>query len=167
LTGPGAAAYAPGTMPEKLQVRIGEPVEVELQGLRVSVRRREVGPDGGHTLEVSGPVGGERAELLRFDLFRLGPHYHVPASNATQIDLDPARDGDPLEFALACLRERFAALLARAEFPELAREVAALPPTALAGFAERVRAAVKEAPEPTSSYEIELPPPAAASPAAR
>ena len=143
-------------MAQKLLVRIGEPVEVELEGLRVSVRRREVGPDGGHTLEVSGPVAGERAELLRFDLFRLGPHYHVPASNPDQVDLDPA-DGDPLEFALDCLRDRLASLLAEAAFPELARSVAAQPPAALAGFAERVRAAVKQAPEPSTSYEIEIP----------
>jgi len=154
-------------MPEKLTVWIGEPVEVDLDRVRVRVRRRELGPDGGHTLEVSGTIDGERAELLRFDLFRLGPHYHVPASNAKQIDLDPARDGEPLEFALGCLRERFAALLEQAAFPDLAREIASLPPAALAGFAERVRAAVKEAPEPTSSYEIELPPPAAAGPPAR
>ena len=144
-------------MPERLVVRIGEPVEVDLDPVRVSVRRRELGVlDGGHTLEVSGAIGGERAELLRFDLFRRGPHYHVPASDPEQIDLDPARDGDPLEFALACLRDRLAPLLSQAGFAELAGAVEALPPAALAGFAERVRAAVKEAPEPSSSYEIEI-----------
>lgn len=158
MTAPGGAAYA-GRMPRKLLVRIGEPLEEELGGVRVCVRRREVGPDGGHTLEVSGPVGGEREELLRFDLFRQGPHYHVPAANPKQIDLDPARDGDPLEFALGCLRERLAPLLAQAGFPELAREVGALAPAALAGFAERVRAAVEAAPEPSSAYEIEIPDP--------
>src|SRR5262245_34225484 len=143
-------------MPEKLVVWVGEPVEVEQGGVRVGVRRRELGVDGGYTLEVSGSIGGERAELLRFDLFRRGPHYHVPASNPEPIDLDPARDGDPLEFALACLRERLAPLLAQAGFPEIARAVEALPRAALAGFAERVRTAVKEAPEPSSSYEIEV-----------
>lgn len=149
-------------MPEKLRVWIGEPVEVDLDGVRVSVRRREVGPDGGHTLEVSGTVDGGRTELLRFDLFRRGPHYHVPASNPEQIDLDPARDGDPVEFVLGCLRDRLAPLLREAHFPELARRVEAQPAAALAGFAERVRAAVKDAPEPSSSYEIEVPTPVAA-----
>ena len=149
-------------MPEKLTVWIGEPLEVDLDPVRVSVRRREVGPaDGGHTLEVSGTIDGERAELLRFDLFRRGPHYHVPASNPEQIDLDPGRDGDPLEFVLGCLRDRLAPLLREAHFPELARSVEALPPAALAGFAERVRAALKDAPEPSTSYEIEVPTPAA------
>jgi hypothetical protein len=155
-------------MPERLEIRIGEPVEVEFERLRFSVRRREVGEDGGHTIEVSGPVAGEPAELLRFDLFRRGPHYHVPATNPSQIDLDPVRDGDPLEFVVACLRDRLAALLAQAQFPELASSIGALGPAALAGLAERVRAAVKAAPEPSSSYEIELPAPApAASPAGR
>ena len=148
-------------MPERLRVWIGEPVEVDLDRVRVSVRRREVGPDGGHTLEVSGTVDGERTELLRFDLFRRGPHYHVPASNPEQIDLDPARDGDALEFVLGCLRDRLAALLREARFPELAGSVEAQPPVALAGFAERVRAAVKQAPEPSKSYEIEVPSPPA------
>src|SRR5262245_17160565 len=149
-------------MPQKFLVRIGEPVEVELAGVRASVRRREVGPDGGHSLELSGPVAGERAELLRFDLFRQGPHYHVPASNPKQIDLDPARDGDPLDFVVACVRDRLAPLLEQAAFPELARAVAAQPPAALAAFAERVRAAVKDAPGPSQSYEIEVPDPPAA-----
>ena len=154
-------------MPERLRIQIGEPIEVEFHRLRLCVRRREVGEDGGHTievievLEVSGPVAEEPRELLRFDLFRRGPHYHVPASNPAQIDLDPLRDGDPLEFALGCLRDRLAPLLAQAQFPELARSIGALGPAALASLAERVRAAVKDAPEPSSSYEIELPAPPA------
>ncbi len=96
-------------MPAYLEIHVGEPVEVDADlrpgRLRVSVRRREVGDDGGFTLELSGAVAGEPAELLRFDLFRRDPHYHVPASNPAPIDLDPARDGEPLEFAIACLRE--------------------------------------------------------------
>jgi hypothetical protein len=152
-------------MAPSLEVRIGEPVELEAElypgRLRVCVRRREVGDDGGVSVELLGALEGEPVELLRFDLFRREPHYHVPASNPTQIALDPARDGDLLEFALTCVRERLPELLARAEFPELARGVAALPPAALADLAERLRAAVRAAPEPSSSYQIELPPTAA------
>jgi len=154
-------------MPAYLEIHVGEPVEVDAElrpgRLRVSVRRREVGDDGGFTLELSGAVAGEPAELLRFDLFRKDPHYHVPASNPTQIDLDPARDGEPLDFALACIRERLPELLARAKYPELARSVEASGASALADLASRVREAVKSAPEPSSSYRIELPPAAAPS----
>jgi len=149
-------------MPAFLEIRTGEPVEAESEfgsgRLHVSVRRREVGEDGGVTIEVCGAVEGEPTELLRFDLFRRAPHYHVPASNPAQIDLDPARDGDPLDFAIACIGERLAQLLAQAKYAELARSIEATPPAALAALAERVRAAVKAAPEPTSSYRIELPP---------
>jgi hypothetical protein len=148
-------------MPSYLEIRVGEPVQVDAElrpaRLRASVRRREVGDDGGHSIELSGALGGEPAELLRFDLFRRDPHYHVPAGDPAQIDVDRARDGEPLEFALACLRERLPALLERAKFPELAEALVEVPPAALAAFADRVRDAVKSAPEPSSSYRIELP----------
>src|SRR5262245_16336442 len=110
-------------MPEYLEIRVGEPVEVDAElasgRLRVRVRRREVGGDGGVSIELSGAVRGEPTELLRFDLFRRDPHYHVPASDPAQIDLDAARDGEPLEFALACIRQRLPELLGRADQPEL------------------------------------------------
>jgi hypothetical protein len=138
-------------MAPTLEIRVGEPLQVDAELrpglLRASVRRREVGEDGGLSLELSGAVAGEPAELLRFDLFRRDPHYHVPASDPAQIDLDPARDGDPLEFALTCLRERLPALLERAKFPELARAVDAVSPAALLAFVERVREAATSAPE--------------------
>src|SRR5262245_13371652 len=109
-------------MPATLEIRVGEPLEVDAElrpgRLVAGVRRREVGDDGGVSLELSGALSGEPEELLRFDLFRRDPHYHVPASDPAQIDLDPARDGDPLEFALTRLRERLPALLERAKFPE-------------------------------------------------
>src|SRR5262245_53347681 len=146
----------------EIEIRIGEPVEVEMELrpglLRATVRRREVGEDGGVTIEISGALGSEPEELLRFDLFRRDPHYHVPASDPAQIDLDPARDGAPLEFALACLGDRLPALLERAKFPELARAADAASPSALRTFAERVRQAVTSAPEPSSSFRVELPP---------
>src|SRR5262245_56011343 len=150
-------------MPEYLEIHVGEPVDVDAElasgRLRVRVRRREVGGDGGVSIELSGATRGEPAELLRFDLFRRDPHYHVPAS-AAQIDLDAARDGDPLEFALACIRQGLPELLGRANQPELARSVEATASAALAELASRVRDAVQSAPEPSSSYRVELPGPA-------
>lgn len=147
-------------MAPHLEIRVGEPVHVDVAlrsgRLRASVRRREVGDDGGLSLELSGGVEGEPEELLRFDLFRREPHYHVPASSAP-IGLDPAREGEPLEFALACLRERLPELLERAGFAALARSLAATDRSELAAFAERVRAATESAPEPSSSQRIELP----------
>jgi hypothetical protein len=155
-------------MPASLEIRVGEPVELDAElasgRLRVRVRRREVGDDGGVSIELAGATGGEPTELLRFDLFRRDPHYHVPASDPAQIDLDPARDGEPLEFALTCIRERLRELLDRAKSPELARAVEASAASALADLAERVRAAVTSAPEPSSSYRIELDPAAAEPP---
>jgi hypothetical protein len=157
--------------PVRLEIRKGEPVEVDFacgpRSLRFSICRRDVGDDGGHTVALVGPLGGARPgaeeaveppEILRFDLFRRDPHYHVPSSEPKQIDIDRARDGDAVEFALAAIGTRLGDLIDRAGHSELA---ASLDPASLAGLAERVRAAVAAAPEPTTSYWIELPMPPA------
>jgi hypothetical protein len=78
----------------------------------------------------------------------------VPASNPAQLEIDPRR-GEPLEFALSCIRDRLAELLHEAGHPELARSVDA---SALGAVAERVREAVRAAPEPSSVQRIELGP---------
>jgi hypothetical protein len=141
-------------MAETLEIRTGEPVEVTCGSLCFSIRRREVGEDGGVTIALLGPVEGQAVELLRFDLFRLAPHYHVPSSNPAQIEIDP-RAGEPLEFALSCIRDRLAELLREAGHPELARSVEG---SALGAVAERLREAVRAAPEPSSVQRIELGP---------
>jgi hypothetical protein len=74
------------------------------------------GPAGA-TLRVFGPVAGQETELLRFDDFIDGPHYHVPAE-ADPIVFDRTL-GEPLDWFVAQLRDHLAELLTDAGFADL------------------------------------------------
>jgi hypothetical protein len=141
-------------MAETIEISVGEPVAVELGELRFQVRRREVGSDGGVSIELYAQQASEPEELIRFDLFRDDPHYHVPATNPKPRRIDPASDGDPLEFALAGIRS-LPELLKEAGHPARATAADALD---LADAAERVRAAVAGAPEPSETRSFDLTP---------
>jgi len=73
----------------------------------------------GATLRVFGPVGGRQTEVLRFDDFVDGPHYHVPAEGP-QIIFDEAELGEPLAWFVAQVRDNLAELLTTAGFGDLA-----------------------------------------------
>jgi hypothetical protein len=135
-----------------LEVRVGDAVEVEMGGLRFSVARREVGADGGTSIEVYGDVDGAATQVLRFDCFRREPHYHMPPGAPGQLALDPAEVGDGLAWALACTRERLPEMIRAAGFAELAGRVDR---DALARGWERVREAAARAPEPTRSFRVD------------
>ncbi|MCP4904322.1 MAG: hypothetical protein GY910_05010 [bacterium] len=89
-----------------------------------------IGPinDRGVALHVFGePALGEpEAEFLRFDCFEEGPHYHY-VSYAEQMNdmvhLDPHAHGDPLRWALECIRTRLPQMLERAGAAELATRI--------------------------------------------
>jgi len=87
--------------------------ELEAGGLRFTVAFR--GP--GATLRVFGPVDGSERELLRFDDFVEGPHYHVPA-DGDQIAFDRSRFGEPLDFYVAQVRDHLGELLTQGGFEE-------------------------------------------------
>ena len=119
---------------------------VALGGLEFEVSAREIvdipklPDDGGVTIGVYGDASGERAQVLRFDCFRRGPHYHMPPSAPGQIELDGAQVGDGLEWAYACIRDELPAMIDKAGYAELARRVDA---AALRSGWERVREAVQ------------------------
>ncbi len=102
---------------------------VALGGLEFEISAREIveipklPDDGGITIGVYGDAGGERAQVLRFDCFRSGPHYHMPPSAPGQIELDGAAVGDGLEWTFACIRDELPAMIAKAGFAELAMRV--------------------------------------------
>jgi hypothetical protein len=56
-------------------------------------------------LRVLGKDGAMWAEILRFDDFVEGPHYHAPAEN--RMDFDRAL-GDPMEWYVAQVRDHLA-----------------------------------------------------------
>lgn len=71
--------------------------------------------DSGVSLHVNGTDDGH--EYLRFDLFEGEPHYHYvrPSGDHNHVvPVDPVAQGDLLAFALRCLRERLAPMLAEA-----------------------------------------------------
>jgi hypothetical protein len=93
--------------------------------------------DGGPSLHVCGTADG--LEYLRFDCFEQEPHYHYiepTASANTVVRIDEVAVGDPVEFALACVEHRLAAMLRHCGAGELADAVDAQP--------DRVRAAMTE-----------------------
>jgi len=136
----------------EVEVRLGEPVELELGGLRFAVARREVGEDGGTSIEIFGEVEGASTPVLRFDCFRQAPHYHMPPGAPGQLALDPREVGDGLDWALRCTRERLPEMIRAAGYAELASR---LDPGAFESGWERVRDAVARAPEPTRSFRVD------------
>jgi hypothetical protein len=85
----------------------------DLGPIRFVVEHRAVDADGGPTLRVCDASVGR--ELLRFDCFAKGPHWHVdPGGN--EVIQKIAAAGSPIGWTLAQLRGDLSAYLARAEF---------------------------------------------------
>jgi len=95
--------------------------ETVVGSLRLVVEDRAHLPGGGPTLRVY----GEGRELLRFDCFARGPHWHIdPMGRDERARID--RDADPVEWVLRLLRADAVDLLAQAGAPDapLATELA-------------------------------------------
>jgi hypothetical protein len=86
--------------------------ELDLGGLHFAASFRA---PAGATLRVSGPVDGVQTELLRFDDFIDGPHYHFP-SHADPVGFDRAALGEPLDWLVAQMRDHLAQLLTDAGY---------------------------------------------------
>jgi len=105
------------------QYKAGGERTVEVGGLRFVVMHRAIGEDGGATIEVFGDVDGKAIQVLRFDCFRKGPHYHYdPTGKNRQEKLDPARE-DPLDWSFRQIRSNIPTMLRTAGFDALARQV--------------------------------------------
>lgn len=105
--------------------------ELEAGGLKFTATFR--GP--GATLRVFGPVEGHQKELLRFDDFVEGPHYHIPA-DGDSIEFDRARLGEPLAWFVTQLRDHLGEMLTDAGFSET---LAAVDLAAVSAQAEEIR----------------------------
>jgi hypothetical protein len=76
--------------------------------------------DGGPSLQVLGQVDGAKVQLLRFDMFRLAPHYHyAPDGVNLRYDLDPLALDDGIAWALGLIARKLPQLLAKAGYEEL------------------------------------------------
>ncbi len=91
--------------------------ERTLGSVALQVEHRAPGSEGGPTLRVRRASDGR--ELLRFDCFARGAHWHLDPDGRDEITaLGPALD--PLEWTLAELRRDLAGYVARAGGPALA-----------------------------------------------
>ena len=65
-------------------------------------------------------------ELLRFDCFRVAPHYHYRNANVKKNErlmLDFTAEGDPLSWTLDKIKNRLPIMLIRCEAEDIARQV--------------------------------------------
>ena len=144
-------------MAEYVEIGAGEAIEVAAGDLQLRVLKRTVDTDGGVSIEICGPVEGESQQLIRFDLFRGDPHYHVPSSEPKPIRLEGKSPDEAMDFALECIRERLPELLREAGYSQLAGAASAEQRTQAA---LRVEDAARQAPEPEPAdfQRIELTP---------
>ncbi len=84
--------------------------------------RNDIAGDEGLCIEVRADVDGEDTELLRFDCFRVAPHYHYgPQAGDERLMLDLTAAGDSLEWTLNCFeRGRLRAMIERAGYQTVA-----------------------------------------------
>jgi len=108
------------------------PTELDLGGLHFAASFRG---RAGATLRVFGRLEGVQTELLRFDDFIGGPHYHFPA-DADPIGFDQAALGEPLDWLVAQMRDHLARLLTDAG---LAAVLPGVDLNAVTANAERIR----------------------------
>ncbi len=101
--------------------------------------------DGGVSIHVFAEEQGKLVEYLRFDAFDKEPHYHYiyPAERTqVRVILDPAAEGDLMQWILGRLRHRIPQMLESEGAAELARRADA---QAIAAAMPQVERAVQRA----------------------
>ena len=116
---------------------------IEAENLAFLVATRDIGNDGGPSIEVHSQVGDRDVQLLRFDCFRVRPHYHYdPGAKDEEHNLDPILVEDSLPWALTQLRQKLPQMVVHAGYPEVA---GAIQNTAVVKGLEAVEAYFQEA----------------------
>ena len=105
--------------------------------------RTDIEGDEGLCIEVRADVEGHDTELLRFDCFRVAPHYHYgPEADDERLFLDLTAAGDSLDWTLGCFeRGRLGAMIERAGYEQVA---AALDEDALSNVLPNVVSTARE-----------------------
>ncbi len=104
----------------------GHQERVEAGAIAFAMRYRDdIAGDEGLCIEVRAAVDGEDTELLRFDCFRVAPHYHYgPQSDDERLMLDLTAAGDALDWTLDCFeRGRLGPMIERAGYPGVAESL--------------------------------------------
>ena len=117
---------------------------IEAGAIAFAMRYRDdIAGDEGLCIEVRADVEGQDTELLRFDCFRVAPHYHYgPEADDERLMLDLTAAGDSLDWTLNCFeRGRLGAMIERAGYPAVA---GALDPDRVAEIVPSVVSAARE-----------------------
>jgi len=88
---------------------------IEAGGLKFFVEDRTVGEDGGPSMQVLATIEGKEVQLLRFDMFHKGPHYHYdPNGTNLRYDLDPlVLEGDGVHWTMKFFGDNLSRVLAK------------------------------------------------------
>jgi hypothetical protein len=95
---------------------------IEAGNIRFGLESRDTGNDGGVTIHVLSDVAGQEIELLAFDCFEKGPHYHYgPRNQDVRIYWDKTVVPDTLTWTLQQFKGgRLPAMIERAGYPTIA-----------------------------------------------
>jgi cystathionine beta-lyase len=112
--------------------------ELELGQIRLQVEHRMPGSEGGPTLRVR--RASDARELLRFDCFMRGAHWHLDPDGPDRLTKLP-REVDAIDWTLAELRGDLAGYVSRA-----GGELGALAPDVAHAALDRVESALRQGP---------------------
>ena len=77
--------------------------------------------DGGPSLQILSLIDGEKVQLLRFDMFRISPHYHyAPDGQNIRYALDPLTLDDGVGWVIDLIGKKLPQMLAKAGHQGLA-----------------------------------------------
>ncbi|MXY85010.1 MAG: hypothetical protein F4Y95_00550 [Chloroflexi bacterium] len=96
---------------------------VDAGGISFAMRYRDdIAGDEGLCIEVRADIEGQDTELLRFDCFRVAPHYHYgPEADDERLMLDLTAAGDSLDWTLNVFeRGRLRSMIERAGYESVA-----------------------------------------------
>jgi hypothetical protein len=112
------------TVHHKLE-RLIEGDMVEAGNIRFGLEFREVANDRGLAIHVMSDVADEEVELLAFDCFEVGPHYHYgPRNLDMRIYWDTTTSGDTLRWTLDQFKGgNLKSMIERAGYPSIASAV--------------------------------------------
>ena len=94
-------------------------VIIEAGNIRFGLEFRELRNDRGMAIHVLGDVAGQEIELLAFDCFEIGPHYHYgPRNQDVRIYWDSTLVPDPLQWTLDQFKSgKLPSMITRAGYP--------------------------------------------------
>ena len=92
--------------------------------LRFNVRYSRTAADRGPSLRIYGDVEGKPVQLLRFDCFEQGPHFHYdPEGKNNQLRMDKTKVTDPIAWSMDYLRGNVKSLVRIAGYSALADQL--------------------------------------------